>query len=72
MFCLLSFSLPLTAQDSIQDAAVAYLRDEAMAPDDYLVSKFKKADIVLLAEDHGVKENLDFVRNLIPKLGIFS
>lgn len=25
-------------------------------------------DIVLLAEDHGVKENLDFVRNLIPKL----
>lgn len=44
------------------------MHDEAMSPDDYLVAKFRKADIVLLAEDHGVKENLDFVCNLIPKL----
>lgn len=42
--------------------------DKELSPDDYLISKFKKADIVLLAEDHGVKENLDFVRDMIPKL----
>lgn len=68
MFCLLFFLLPLSAQDKIQEVALAYLHDEAMSPDDYLVAKFRKADIVLLAEDHGVKENLDFVCNLIPKL----
>lgn len=43
-------------------------KDTDMSPDDYLISKFKDADIVLLAEDHGVKENLDFVRKMIPKL----
>ena len=68
LFCLLFLLLPLSAQDKIQEVALAYLHDEAMSPDDYLVAKFRKADIVLLAEDHGVKENLDFVCNLIPKL----
>ncbi|WP_240058586.1 ChaN family lipoprotein [Bacteroides uniformis] len=68
LFSLLFFLLPLSAQDKIQEVALAYLHDEAMSPDDYLVAKFRKADIVLLAEDHGVKENLDFVCNLIPKL----
>ena len=43
-------------------------KDTDMSPDDYLISKFKDADIVLLAEDHGVKENLDFVKKMIPKL----
>ena len=68
LFSLLFFLLPLSAQDKIQEVALAYLHDEAMSPDDYLVAKFRKADIVLLAEDHGVKENLGFVCNLIPKL----
>lgn len=43
-------------------------KDTDVSPDDYLISKFKDADIVLLAEDHGVKENLDFVKKMIPKL----
>ena len=43
-------------------------KDTDMSPDDYLISKFNDADIVLLAEDHGVKENLDFVKKMIPKL----
>ena len=48
--------------------AICDNHDKNLSPDDYLISKFKEADIVLLAEDHGVKENLDFVRNMIPKL----
>jgi len=47
---------------------ICYKEVENLSPEDYLISKFKEADIILLAEDHGVKENLDFVRNLIPKL----
>jgi len=43
-------------------------KEDNISPDDYLISKFKDADIVLLAEDHGVKENLDFVKSMIPKL----
>ena len=38
-------------------------------PKEYIVSLFDSgADIVLLAEDHGVRENLEFVRSLLPEL----
>ena len=68
LFCLLSLSLIMKAQDQKQDSLIDYVCNVGMSPDDYLIAKFKTADIILLAEDHGVKENLDFVRNLIPKL----
>ncbi|MCD8092710.1 MAG: ChaN family lipoprotein [Bacteroides sp.] len=68
LFCLLLLSLSVEAQEKKLDVLAACLSNEGMAPDDYLISKFNDADIILLGEDHGVKENLDFVRNLIPKL----
>lgn len=68
LFCLLLLSLSVEAQEKELDVLAACLSNEGMAPDDYLISKFNDADIILLGEDHGVKENLDFVRNLIPKL----
>ena len=39
-----------------------------MRPDKYLLSKFDDADVILLAEDHAVKENLLFIHHLIPQL----
>jgi hypothetical protein len=39
-----------------------------MAADDYIVSKFKDHDVVFLGEMHSVRENLDFLQRLIPKL----
>lgn len=40
-----------------------------MKPVEYIVNLFDAgADVVLLAEDHGVRENLEFVCNLIPEL----
>lgn len=68
LFCLLSLSIIVKAQGQGQDSLVDYVCNEGITPDDYLITKFKEADIILLAEDHAVKENLDFVRNLIPKL----
>lgn len=68
LFYLLSLVLILKAQEQKQNALVDYLCNESTSPDDYLISKFEEADIILLGEDHGVKENLDFVKNLIPKL----
>lgn len=40
----------------------------AQAPDDYIISKFKDYDFIMLGEDHGVKNNLELVINIIPKL----
>jgi len=48
--------------------AVEYLKQHPKSPKDYLVSKFKNFPLVLLGEDHAVKENLDFVKSLIPEL----
>ena len=46
---------------------LAFLK-RAQKPDDYLVGKFRHVDVLLLGEDHAVKQNLDFVAALIPKL----
>ena len=55
--------------------AVEYLKQHPKSPKDYLVSKFSNYPLVLLGEDHAVKENLDFVKSLIPELyqaGIYN
>lgn len=40
----------------------------ALAPDAYLLGKFRSADVVLLGEDHAVRQSVAFVANAIPKL----
>ncbi|WP_447726477.1 ChaN family lipoprotein [Sphingomonas koreensis] len=40
----------------------------AQAPGDYLLAKFRNADIVLLGEDHAVRQSVAFVTSVIPKL----
>lgn len=56
------------AQNEPVNQAAAYLRESGMRPDKYLLSKFDDADVILLAEDHAVKENLLFIHHLIPQL----
>lgn len=55
-------------QQSIVEKSVEYLSQNSKNPDDYIVATFKNRDVILLAEDHRVKENLDFLCSLIPKL----
>jgi hypothetical protein len=55
----------LRAQDAL---LVAELKATGKPPGEYVVSKFAKADVVLLGEDHAIKQNLAFVRSLIPLL----
>ena len=50
------------------NSEIEYIQKNAMSPSEYLVSKFSNYDLVLLGEDHGVKDHLDFVKNLIPDL----
>lgn len=52
----------------ILSRARMYVREKGKPAADYLAEKFSKHDIVLLGEDHGIRENLRFVASLIPKL----
>lgn len=37
-------------------------------PQDFVLRQFARADVVFLGEDHGVKDHLDFVADIVPKL----
>lgn len=63
LFPLLMFS----QFDEIENA-VQYLSNNNRTPEEYIASKFATKDIILLAEEHRVKENLLLVKNLIPVL----
>jgi hypothetical protein len=45
-----------------------YLRSSSKAPDEYVIDKFRDHSVILLGEEHAIKDNLEFVIALIPKL----
>lgn len=66
---ILIFAVHLTfGQQHSVEKSQEYLSLNRISPDDYLLSKFKTNDIILLAEDHCVKENLEFLQSLVPQL----
>lgn len=48
--------------------AQTYLESNGVIPESYIIQKFDNSDVVLLAEDHAVKNNLLFVQGLIAGL----
>lgn len=63
-----SISNMLYAQEPDYNTEIAYLSNNARTPSEYLTSKFQQYDIVMLGEDHAIKEHVDFVKNAIPTL----
>jgi hypothetical protein len=47
---------------------IAYLTENWISPEDYVMSKFKDRDIVFLGEFHRIKHDVELVHNLIPRL----
>jgi hypothetical protein len=45
-----------------------WVKQNALNPSDYLVDRFQDYDIIFLAEDHAIKNNLEFVVSIIPDL----
>jgi len=45
-----------------------YVKSHYMTPKEYALSKFLRYDIVFLGEEHYIKQNLQFVQELIPAL----
>ncbi|MDP4201819.1 MAG: ChaN family lipoprotein [Bacteroidota bacterium] len=71
LFCCI---ITTTAQKSFTEEQ-KYLRLNAAQPTDYIIQKFSNYDLVLLGENHAIKENLDFVAELIPhlyKAGVYN
>lgn len=67
-FCLVVKLQFASAQLLDYPVYLDYLQQHAQSPEQYLAGKFGDFDIVLLGENHGVKENLDFMAQLIPVL----
>jgi len=60
---------------TINQAMTDYLSTHGKNPEEYVFGKFEKYDVIFLAEEHIVKQNLEFVQGLIPGLyhhGIYN
>ncbi|MFN7116229.1 MAG: ChaN family lipoprotein [Saprospiraceae bacterium] len=66
LLIILSFTA-LNGQNNT-DELIKFIKDHALTPEQYIIEKFKKNDVVLLGEQHIVKQNLLFVQGLIPLL----
>jgi hypothetical protein len=45
-----------------------YITAQQESPEEYLVRQFANHDIIFLGEMHGVRQNLEFLQRLIPRL----
>lgn len=55
--------------------SVSYLKQHHQSPKDYVLSKFKNHSVIFLGEDHRIRENVEFVNQMIPELyqnGIYN
>lgn len=57
-FLLMLVPLCLFSQSEAIDKSIEYLSKNKMSPQEYIASKFATKDIVLLSEEHRIKENL--------------
>lgn len=68
LFLLMLVPLCSFSQSEAIEKSIAYLSKNKMSPQEYIISKFAAKDIILLSEEHRVKENLELVKSLIPAL----
>lgn len=54
--------------DNLNQALSDYIIANYRTPEDYVISKFEDHDIVFIGEFHRIKQNLELVHNLIPRL----
>lgn len=67
--------LRASAQENNDKTLLKYLEKEGASPAEYVIEQFRVHDVVLLGEIHRIKQNLEFVQELIPKLyenGIYT
>lgn len=66
------YSMPAADQLPVDPAAnkelVTYLKTHYASPEDYVLSKFKDHDVVILGEWHRIKHDPELIQALIPRL----
>jgi len=71
---LVSVAVPLGAQGSPsltpaqRDELRAFLDAHAQPPEDYVLAKFATHDLVLIGEPHWVRQHVEFMQGMIPRL----
>ncbi|MFD0837276.1 hypothetical protein ACFQ0I_15965 [Mariniflexile aquimaris] len=45
-----------------------YLENNWKSPEDYVIDKFKERDYIFVGEFHRIKQDVDFIKGIIPKL----
>ena len=72
---ILLTAINAAAQSNDLNKELLYIQQEGKDPGDYILLKFETYPVILLGEDHAIKENLQFVAGLIPDLydnGIYA
>jgi hypothetical protein len=67
--------LNFSHSQGVNQDMVAFIESQSMHPSDYVISSFEKYDVIFLAEQHLVRQNLHFVQQLIPalyKAGVYT
>nr|WP_319265079.1 hypothetical protein [uncultured Draconibacterium sp.] len=59
---------PVKIKASSENELFNFLEREGRPPGQYLIEKFNDHDVILLAEEHMIKENLQFIQGIIPEL----
>lgn len=57
------------------DTLTGYLEENYFTPNDYVIDKFKNHDVIFIGENHYIKEQVEFIKDLIPDLyknGIYN
>ena len=65
---ILLCSAAADASDDLYAPHAAALMEKSTPPVDYVVGKFDSVDVVLLGEDHAIRQTLEFVESLVPRL----
>jgi hypothetical protein len=60
---------------AVKQELIQYLESHWKTPEEYVVSKFKDFDIVMIGEHHFIKHDVELIQNLIPylyRIGVYN
>ncbi len=64
-----------TEQNGAPHPIISYLETNRVAPTTYVINKFNDHDVIFIGENHWIKQQVEFVKDLIPVLyenGIYN
>jgi hypothetical protein len=70
LFCLFSCKT-----NENRNPLIEYLETNHLSPNEYVIKKFKDHDVIFIGENHYIKEQVEFIKDLIPDLyenGIYN